>query len=421
LKSASISSILPPPQTDGAGGLDSNQSISILDKPVFLIYRTGLAPTNGTSIELGRLLAGNESAVLHIQWAPWEGGKHSFPGAIVASDEGEWNWPLRFGRGAYHRVRNSLGLRWWTHGRLNRARLRRQLSNRGVAPGTAYVVCMQESDAEAAGQILRAAGNPPYLLHILDILHDGIREETCPSFVSLIRDAESVVCISAATTREAAPFARRPPEQLPASTEINLSRRAFPGGPLSLVVSGFIWADSYADEKALEILSEAIPALRTRFPGAEVHYAGPSAHRLPERLRKLVTDHGRLPAADYVALLARSHVAYVPVTHPSGSIGRFSVPSRISDYLGAGLPVIACTDPGTGIHELLEAAGSSCSSIVQTPGSLVDEVDRLAGRPERWLKATAAANTFAQNSLATAHVRKRLGSMLDSLHPQAGE
>jgi hypothetical protein len=126
-----------------------------------------------------------------------------------------------------------------------------------------------------------------------------------------------------------------------------------------------------------------------------------------------ILDHGLLSHEAYQDLLRRCHLAYLPVSHPSHTVGRFSVPSRLADYLACGLPVIASTHPGTGIFSLLSSLPRGCAANVADTKALLLAVMAFAGDSACWVEAPAKAASYARQQLRVQNVRAELFRQLD--------
>jgi glycosyltransferase involved in cell wall biosynthesis len=391
-------------------------AIRPVTNPLFLLYRTGLAPTNGTSVHLGRLLEGRKDSIVHLMWDISEAGAESVEQVVVADDAMAW-WPFPFdhGRRVYMRCRNRLGLNWWSRDQLNLAKLNRKLRNFRSRPRRAWVICMHEWDASRACALWEGVGKPPFVLSVHDIFHDRLSEGETPKFRRLIREARHVLCISANIAAEMRNNEAKSVSLLPLCSDFSVDGQQPFGPPLRIIISGIIWRHIYAENPALKLLADSWPAIKHQFPGVELHYSGLTGKHLPDKLRGEIQDHGFLSHSAYEDLLRRCHLAYLPVSHPSTTVGRFSLPSRLADYLACGLPIIACTDKGTAIASFLESLPEGCSANVANATELCNAVARFAGDPLRWKEASATAREYAQFKLGAESGRTELFRQLERL------
>jgi hypothetical protein len=389
------------------------------DAPFYLIYRTGFGATNGTSIYLAKLFDGAPRPFVHVMWDAVEGGMDSSGTTLVADDLASWGF-LPFRRPA-HLVAGlcrHLGFRWWDGARLNRPRMQRALGRLPVRPKAAWIVCMMESDAEKIIPLWETLGEPPFVLHVMDIFHDGISEVATPRFVDLIRRASHVICISEEIAHEVRRWGARSVSLVLCASSFSTARRR-PGfaRPLRVVLSGALWNICYERNAAVEHLAAAWPLIKERWSDAELHYTGSSGGDFPAALRRDLHDHGLLGTEDYEQLLNTCDLAYLPVSHPGDSFARFSLPSRLADYLACGLPILAATEPGTAVHSFLQSLPDGCATNVRSAEEVVSAINGFITAPERWKKASLAAAAFARENLAVDAVRSQV---FDALHEHCG-
>jgi glycosyltransferase involved in cell wall biosynthesis len=383
-------------------------------EPLYLLYRTGFAPTSGTSVYVSRLLTGRENSVVHLMWDISESGAKSVEQVVVADDAmamAWWPFPFYRGRGVYMRCRSHLGLDWWSRDQLNLAKLNRKLRIFRSRPRRAWVICMQEWDASRACALWEGVGKPPFVLHVMDIFHDRLSEGKTPKFRRLIREARHVLCISANIAAEMRSNGAKSVSLLPLCSGFSVDGRQPFGSPLRIVVSGTI--RSGVSEDAFKLLVDSWPAIKRQFPAVELHYCGASGKQLPRELLGEILDHGLLSHEAYQDLLRRCHLAYLPVSHPGHTVWRFSIPSRLVDYLACGLPVIASTDPGSGIFSFLSSLPRGCAANVADTKALVQAVMAFAGDSVCWAEASAKAASYARQQLRVENVRAELFRQLD--------
>jgi glycosyltransferase involved in cell wall biosynthesis len=383
--------------------------------PFYLLYRTGFAPSNGTSVQLSRLLARHEEEIVHLMWDIEEGGALSVPRRVVVDDADSWQWPFRRGRGVYAKFRRLLQVGWWGGHNLNAAKLRKHLSSLPFRPGWAYIVCMREWDARRAFALLQALGRPSFVLHIMDIFHHELSPSDTPLFIELARGAQHVFCISKQIETEVRRWGARQTSTIPCVTDFAADERTFLEGPFRIVLTGSIWVDQYSYNPVLEILAGAWPEVVRRFPKVELHYAGSVVSRLPAVLRRVVQNHGLLPPSACEKLLKQCHIAVLPVSHPIDSVGRYSVPSRLADYLACGLPIITSTDDDTSIASFMRRVPRTCTANAVNMESLLAALERLGADPKAWAKASSDAARFASENLRAEKVSDELFKTLRDL------
>lgn len=358
---------------------------------------------------------GGRRPFVHVLWDAFEAGAKSGGPVVVADDLAPWGW-LGVPRARLLAVKASgcLGLRWWNGTRLNRRRMHRTLERLSIRPTMAWIVCMMESDAEKIVPLWETLGEPPFVLHVMDIFHDGFSEETTPRFVDLIRRARHVVCISEEIAREVRRCGARSASLALCASGFSPDRRhrGF-ARPLRLVLSGALWNICYQRNAAVDHLAAAWPLIKARWSDAELHYTGSSGGDFPASLRQDLHDHGLLDVDDYEQLLNSCDLAYLPVSHPGDSFARFSLPSRLADYLACGLPILAATEPGTAVHSFLQSLPPGCATNVRSAEDVVSAINGFVAAPAGWEQASLAAAGFARKNLSVEAVRSQIFHTLD--------
>jgi glycosyltransferase involved in cell wall biosynthesis len=325
---------------------------------------------------------------------------------VVADNETAWPWPFERGWGLYLRWRKRRD--WWDRDHLNKTKLNRRLRDFRLRPKRAWVICMHERDASRAYALWEALGGPPFVLHVMDIFHERLSASETPTFSRLVREAKHVICISENIAAEMENNGARSVSFLPCCSDFTAEGRQPLEGPMRIIITGTIWSGVYSNNPALHLLVAAWPKIQLRFPGVELHYAGPSGEKLPDELRSWVHNHGLLDHKAYQDLLRSCHLAYLPVSHPSTTVGRFSVPSRLADYLACGLPTIACTDKDTAIASFLRSLPEGWAVNVADEQGLLNAVRELAEDPVRWTKASTSAASYARDRLRVEKIRAEL-------------
>jgi hypothetical protein len=195
--------------------------------------------------------------------------------------------------------------------------------------------------------------------------------------VSLIRDAELL-----SFSRDASPNAAMPREH----------------GPLKVAMHGTI--NCYPE--GLDDLDQAIALLEPRGVKVEVSFLGPQRilHRAHTTLEKRVNVRGFLPTQREVdAELSRAHVAFLPgpkVDPGRDMRSRYSIPSRMLDYLAVGLPIVGTVHKASATAGFVRKLGLDAATTCAGPAEIAEWLLRLA-RPEGWAEQSARSrNAFAQ-------------------------
>jgi len=359
-----------PSIPDAAGGLTAMNDI-----PILLIYAPSLQSSDGTTVQLRRLLAEFPTPVWHIHgysppaFADLPGNCASLPILL------EPRYPFRKGAGFVRRAWR----RWWVP-RFVCSRLAQATRvHRAPPPQVAYVVVYDELHAVFARAVLGAAGVDRYVLHMMDLFHARFDARAQPNLAKLIAGASGVFAVSSRLADEIAPAARQPVEVLPLVTgfvrpSATSSVRTAP----YLMMSGALYA---GDPHRLDFLRNALlPAwleLVKEIPGIEWLYSGADAGSLPPPLRAVIKNCGLLDQATWCATLAGARCTVFPIIHHDGDHYRYSVPSRLVDSLAAGVPVIAPSCPNTATGDFLDAFSNRGVIVATTPEEVQVQLKRL--------------------------------------------
>jgi colanic acid biosynthesis glycosyl transferase WcaI len=150
-----------------------------------------------------------------------------------------------------------------------------------------------------------------------------------------------------------------------------------------------LYSGNIARKQGIEILIEAAQALRHRADFAFVICGeGPNRAALEALAAGLsnVQLHDLQPAERMGALLAMADLHLLPQIAGAADL---MLPSKLTNILASGRPVVATCEPGTGLHGEVEGCG-----LVVPPGeaaALAEAISALAGDPARRGKLGAAA------------------------------
>jgi glycosyltransferase involved in cell wall biosynthesis len=282
--------------------------------------------------------------------------------------------------------------------------LRSLLRKKNLHCDVAYVVVAGEEGAARALSILGVLGKP-YVVHVMDIYDDaGLSAQRTPAFGRLLEGASSIVALSEPIADEVRKFSVRPIEVIPPThdrTELTASERA--GKPLRIVMIGKPYPSG------TQLLADAWKEIRSRHPGVTVSYAGQHASVLPKELRSDLRDYGLLTVdGDIERMLAENHIAYLPGPSDNDYFTRFSIPSRVSDFLMSGLPIVANIGAGSASEKFLEPLIPRSVEVVNSPREVVNAIDRFANNAEDWKTASTAGRQFAIQRLAIDAIRDRV-------------
>jgi hypothetical protein len=277
------------------------------------------------------------------------------------------------------------------------------------------VIAAHEEHALKMSSLLRVLGCP-YVVHIMDIYHhEGLDPARMPGFRDLLGGATARLAISDAIADEIARFGGPPAQVIPIGQEVSKQVAAppVPGQPLRLVMVGKPYAEGMA------VFRAAWDELLRRFPDVEICYAGQHVLEFPEHIRARLKTSAYLARADYEALLARCHVAFLSGPLDLDRFGKFSIASRIADYLMAGLPVVGCVGDGTAMQRFLQPIVPRAVRFARTPDELLDGLAAFRD-PARWRDAHEVGRAFAVAHLDIRQVRRLVRDTLTAAARRAG-
>ncbi len=379
---------------------------------VCLISGAALSATHGTGAQMLRVFSHPLFSPYHLYWRSTEYGRSEVPNSYLLEDP-LWRW--RKGGRHVTRVKAALGLLWWDGDAVNEARLRALLAEKGVVCDVAYVVVSDEREAVRALSLLAVLGCP-YVVHLMDLEHEGgLDPHAMPGYAGLLGGAAGVLALNEALAAEAGKFpgvearvvafghARTP----------DVSRTLDPQGPVRLLLSGNI------HPLGAGALADALPGLAARCPHLEIVYAGGASHVMPNALRRVARDCGYVGADEYERLVGTCHLAYLTGPDQVNHLSRFSVPSRLADYLMHGLPTLGFILPGSAADQFTRPLAPDAVQVTLTPDTIADAVSEFTASPARWQAASRRARAFAAEHLSLDAVRAQVEAALRDAAGQA--
>ena len=262
------------------------------------------------------------------------------------------------------------------------ARFRDRTSALYFAPVDAVDAARMRHMAELLGK--------PFVLHLWDSLGTPLLESE--SHVWLIRHAHQVYVLSKPLLHEAREV-RSDIGELLFVREKTASRATAPGaGPLRVALIGFL----PAYRTGLHLLHEAILQMRGAGVTIELHYVGArrALDRLQEDITKEMHHTGYLPSHEARdAALASCHVAFLPgpLESPAEDFrSRYSIPSRVLDFMAVGLPVVGAVHPDSATALFYKEYGVGKYLECGTPEQIAEAFTALK-RPDEWAAAHQAS------------------------------
>ncbi len=151
--------------------------------------------------------------------------------------------------------------------------------------------------------------------------------------------------------------------------------------------------------------------------GAELHLAG--AGVAEDEVRAAIrTDRvkmlGVLGPEDLRAVIDRSHLGAVTQTY---SGGEFNVPSKLMNYLSAGLPVVASVRPGSEAGRIVDEAGAGWVSDSSDLSGFTDSIVEAMADPAELTRRSLAGVSFARENLTPDALVDRFMPLLPGARP----
>ena len=294
----------------------------------------------------------------------------------------------------------------WTGSDL-RPSLAKRMAHYRDRVSSAYVAPLNEADASRCLKLANLVG-APFLLHLWDVLEG---EVSSGALRELVDRAESVFCVSQPLLEDVS-LIRSDAELLLFSRDASLvtaTPREY--GPLRVVMHGNI--SSYAE--GLEDLKQAIDLVEPLGLKVEVTFLGsPKILRQAKTtLEKQVMVRGFLPSQEALDQeLIRAHVAFLPGPKLDPRLdlrSRYSIPSRILDYLAVGLPIVGSVHNASATGGFLSKLGVDASASCSGPVEIADWLLRLSNAANWAEQSTRSVMAFdlMQRQEEPAHRLKR--------------
>jgi glycosyltransferase involved in cell wall biosynthesis len=247
---------------------------------------------------------------------------------------------------------------------------------------SAYFAPLEETDARRMRAIATSL-QVPFVVHLWDILDDGLQADSAMHWI--VREAKAVYCLNSNMTDDISSlradvqilrFTRRPPPFI-------ASRR--PGKPPLILLIGDIV--SYAE--GIGLLLEAIEILHGRGCKASIRYIGrpPLLRRLGLENNPHIESLGFLPDdRDRDRAIAECDIGFLPgpTRDPaSDPRSRYSIPSRVLDFLATGLPFVGTLHPASAALRFCTDLALDEFCKCKTGAEVADAIQVLA-EPENW-------------------------------------
>ena len=342
--------------------------------PLF-INRFSLSPRTAIGVQTVRLM-GPHRDWLHFHW--WSSGLRQLDPRSILFENALLSRYSFLHNPALMGVCERLGLSCWSGYDLRPSLSKRLIAQYRDRVSSAYLAPLDEGDAGRCLELVELVG-APFVLHLWDVLDGDIARG---ALRELVERADSVFCVSQPLLNDVS-LIRSDAELLSFSRDASpFAATARGDGPLKVVMHGNI--SSYME--GLDDLEEAVAHLEPRGLKVEVIYVGsPKILRQTNAaVRKRVNALGFLPSqADVDRALSLAHVAFLPgpKLDPRQDLrSRYSIPSRLLDYLAVGLPVVGTVHKASATRIFLHELGLDCATTCSTGKDVADRLLRFSGR-----------------------------------------
>ena len=342
--------------------------------PLF-INRFSLSPRTAIGVQTLRLM-GPHRDWLHFHW--WSSSLRKQDPRSILFENALLSRYSFLHNPALVSVCERLGLSSWSGDDLRPSHSKRLIAEYRDRVSSAYLAPLDESDAGRCLELVKLVG-APFVLHLWDVLEGDIARG---ALRELVDRADSVFCVSQPLLNDVS-LIRSDAELLSFSRDASpFAAKARDEGPLKIVMHGNISAYT----EGLEDLEEAVALLEATGLKVEVIYIGsPKILRQTNgAIRKRVTAVGFLPSqAEVDRALSLAHVAFLPgpKLDPQHDLrSRYSIPSRLLDYLAIGLPVVGTVHKASATRIFLHELGLDSATTCSTGKEVADLLLRLSGR-----------------------------------------
>jgi glycosyltransferase involved in cell wall biosynthesis len=274
------------------------------------------------------------------------------------------------------RVLADAGLSWWNGNDLKPATKRWLRTTYKDDVSVVYVAPLSIKESERMRAILTVL-EKPFVLHFWDLLNRNMADSE--AFRWLVEKAAHVACLCEEMVEYIAPL-RQDAHILRLTRKPSLHMATPPGsGPLRIALIGFCLP--YVD--GLLVLNEALRIVKQRNHNVSLIYIG-NKKRVKGwgiRMEDKVNVTGFTESDDERdRLLSQCHVGFLPGPLASPAIdarSKFSIPSRVIDYMATGLPIAGTVHPESATSTYLKIFGLDGCLGVNSPELLAERLIAL--------------------------------------------
>lgn len=351
--------------------------------PLF-INRFSLSPRTAVGVQTMRLLDPHKDW-LHFHW--WSSSLRPLDARSVLLENTVLSRYSVLHNPTLVRWCERMGLSAWRGDTLRPSVARRLTAEYRERVTSVYLAPLGEGDAQRCLRLANLVG-APFVLHLWDVL-DG--DVTRGALRELVNRAQRVFCVSHPLVRAISPF-RPDAELLLFSRDASLAKaQPRENGPLKIVMHGNV--SSYAE--GLDDLDSAIRLLEAKGVAVEVWFLGsPKILRQARtKIKVRVKVRGFFATqAELDSALSHAHVGFLPgpkLDPKSDLRSRYSIPSRIVDYLAVELPLVGTVHDASATGEFARWLG--LDSVLCTGPEQVAERLLALYRRENWEAQSASS------------------------------
>ncbi len=376
---------------------------------VGIISERALTTKHGTGAQLLRLFSGANVEFFHLYFQLGHGDTSDCGNSYKLVDERP-TWTSRRGLRRIHKV---LVPGWWGFDfELRQKTFLRFKRDNDLVCDVAYVLAGSELAAKQCVSLLSCL-NCPYVVHIMDIYHDELEPSSMRGFQALLGQSKSAIGTTPAICDQIAKFGLKDIRNIFIGQESNVVQASPPATQqkVQVIMSGRPY------QGGVDLLEKTLPVIAARYPQVSFVYAGAYFDDHPPVCQRLIRNYGHIQdAATYTKLMGESHLAYLTGPSELDVFGRYSFPSRTSDYLMAGLPLIGCVADGTATQQILQPLVPDAVRWAYTPEQMLAAFDHYLGSSSAWCSASRKGRAFALNTMSIDVVRQQVFDALEQAY-----
>jgi hypothetical protein len=378
--------------------------MSAHDRVPLFINRYSLSPRTAIGVQTLRLL-GPHQDWLHFHW--WSSSLTQPDPRSVLFENTVLSRFSFLHKPKTVRFCEMLGISSWSGSDLRPTLAKRLTAHYRERVSSIYVAPLGEEDATRCLELTNLVG-APFVLHLWDVLQGDVAGG---ALRQLVDRAQHVYCVSQPLLDDVLRI-RGDADLLSFSRDASqATAKPRDQGPLKVVMHGNVF--SYAE--GLDDLDQAIALLERKGLKVEVSFVGsPKILRLANTtLKNRVKMRGFLSTQrELDNELSSAHVGFLPgpKLDPGCDLrSRYSIPSRILDYMAVDLPIVGVVHEGSATGGFVRKLGLHPAATCSGPDQVAEWLLRLS-RPGNWREQSAksrAAFDLLQRQESPAQTLKR--------------